>query len=35
MAGAIMEYTSIQNSYKAALSVGAQIIQPSLVDFIR
>jgi len=35
MAETIMEYNSVNNTYKAALSVGAQIIQPSLVDFIR
>lgn len=35
MAETIMEFKSIQNTYRAALSVGAQIIQPSLVDFIR
>lgn len=35
MAAAIMEFNSVQNTFRAALSVGAQIIQPSLVDFIR
>jgi len=35
MAETIMEFKSIQNVYRAALSVGSQIIQPSLVDFIR
>ena len=35
MAEAIMEFQSIQNTFRAALSVGSQIIQPSLVDFIR
>ena len=35
MAEAIIQYKSLQNVYQAALSVGAQIIQPSLVDFIR
>ncbi|MGI5901746.1 MAG: flagellar hook-associated protein FlgL [Desulfitobacteriia bacterium] len=35
MAENIMEFKSIQNVFRAALSVGAQIIQPSLVDFIR
>lgn len=31
----IIEFQNQQNVYKAALSVGAQIIQPSLVDFIK
>lgn len=31
----ITEFTNSQNVYKAALSVGAKIIQPSLVDFMR
>lgn len=35
MAETIMEFKSIENVYRAALSVGSQIIQPSLVDFIR
>lgn len=35
IAEAIMEFQSIQNTFRAALSVGSQIIQPSLVDFIR
>jgi len=35
MAEAIMEFQSIQNTFRAALSVGSQIIQPSLVDFIK
>ncbi len=35
MAGAIMEFKSVENVFKAALSVGAQIIQPSLIDFMR
>lgn len=35
MAETIMEFQSVQNVYRAALSVGSQIIQPSLVDFIR
>ena len=35
MAKAITDFTSQQNTYKAALSVGAQIIQVSLVDFMR
>jgi len=35
MAELIVEYQNQENVYKAALSVGAQIIQPSLVDFMR
>jgi flagellar hook-associated protein 3 FlgL len=35
MAKTITDFTNQQNVYKAALSVGAQIIQPSLVDFIK
>jgi len=35
IARAITEFTNSQNVYKAALSVGAKIIQPSLVDFMR
>lgn len=35
LAATIMEFQSIQNVYRAALSVGSQIIQPSLVDFIK
>ncbi|RNC29580.1 MAG: Flagellin [Candidatus Dichloromethanomonas elyunquensis] len=35
MAETIMEFKTIQNVYRAALSVGSQIIQPSLVDFIQ
>lgn len=35
MAKTIMDFTNSQNIYKAALSVGAKIIQPSLVDFMR
>lgn len=35
MAQTILEFQSQQNVYQAALSVGAKIIQPSLVDFIR
>jgi len=31
----IVEYQNQENVYKAALSVGAKIIQPSLVDFMR
>lgn len=35
MAKTITAFTSQQNVYKAALAVGAKIIEPSLVDFIR
>lgn len=35
LAASILDYNSTMNTYRAALSVGAQIIQPSLVDFIR
>ncbi|KUO71295.1 MAG: hypothetical protein APF81_24930 [Desulfosporosinus sp. BRH_c37] len=35
MAKTITDFKNQENTYKAALSVGAQIIQPSLVDFIR
>ncbi|TGE32590.1 flagellar hook-associated protein FlgL [Desulfosporosinus sp. Sb-LF] len=35
MAKTITDFTSQQNVYKAALSVGAKIIEPSLVDFMR
>jgi len=35
MASTITEFTNASNVYKAALSVGAKIIQPSLVDFMR
>ncbi|UWG98304.1 flagellar hook-associated protein FlgL [Dehalobacter sp. DCM] len=35
LAETIMDFNAVNNTYKAALSVGAQIIQPSLVDFIR
>ncbi|MCL1917097.1 MAG: flagellar hook-associated protein FlgL [Peptococcaceae bacterium] len=35
MAEAILQLKSVQNIYQAALAVGAQIIQPSLVDFMR
>jgi len=34
MAKAITDLTNQQNTYQAALSVGAKIIQPSLVDYI-
>lgn len=35
MAKTITDFTNTSNVYKAALSVGAKIIQPSLVDFMR
>ncbi|MBS4025125.1 MAG: flagellar hook-associated protein FlgL [Clostridia bacterium] len=35
MAEAITRFTALENVYRAALSTGARIIQPSLVDFIR
>lgn len=35
MAKTITDFTNSQNVYKAALSVGAKIIEPSLVDFMR
>lgn len=35
MAKTITDFTNQQNTYKAALAVGAQIIQPSLVDFMK
>lgn len=35
MAKTITDFTTKQNTYKAALAVGAQIIQTSLVDFMR
>jgi len=35
MAKTITDFTNQQNVYKAALDVGAKIIQPSLVDFMR
>jgi len=35
MAKTITDFTNQQNVYKAALSVGAKIIEPSLVDFMR
>ncbi len=35
MAKTITDFTNQQNIYKAALAVGAKIIQPSLVDFMR
>jgi flagellar hook-associated protein 3 FlgL len=35
LAKALTDFTSQQSAYQAALKVGAQIIQPSLVDFLR
>lgn len=35
IAKTITDYTSVQTTYKAALSVGAQILQTSLIDYIR
>lgn len=35
MAEAIMHFQNLENVYRASLSVGAKVIQPSLVDFIR
>ncbi|QEC46819.1 flagellar hook-associated protein 3 [Baekduia soli] len=35
LAKALTDYTSQQSAYQATLKVGAQIIQPSLVDFLR
>jgi flagellar hook-associated protein 3 FlgL len=35
LAKAINDFTSKQSAYQAALKVGSQIIQPSLVDFLR
>ncbi|AFM42738.1 flagellar hook-associated protein 3 [Desulfosporosinus acidiphilus SJ4] len=35
MAGAISDFQSQQNTFEAALSVGAKIIPPSLVDFLK
>jgi flagellar hook-associated protein 3 FlgL len=35
MAETIVEFKNQENVYRAALSVGAQIIQPSLVDFMK
>ena len=35
IAKTIIEFKNQENVYKAALSIGAQIIQPSLVDFMR
>jgi flagellar hook-associated protein 3 FlgL len=35
LAKALIDFTAQQSAYQAALKVGAQIIQPSLVDFLR
>jgi flagellar hook-associated protein 3 FlgL len=35
LAETVMEFKNQENVYRAALSVGAQIIQPSLVDFMK
>lgn len=35
MAEAIMWFKNLENIYRASLSVGSKVIQPSLVDFIR
>lgn len=35
MAETIMEFKSVENVYRAALAVGSQVIQPSLVDFLK
>lgn len=35
LAKALTDFSSQQSAYQAALKVGAQIIQPSLVDFLR
>jgi flagellar hook-associated protein 3 FlgL len=35
LAQAITDFTAQQSAYQAALKVGSQIIQPSLVDFLR
>jgi len=35
MAKTLIDFTSQENVYRAALAVGAKIIQPSLVDFMR
>jgi len=35
LAKALTDYTAQQTAYQAALKVGASVIQPSLVDFIR
>lgn len=35
MGGVIMQLKNAENVYRASLSVGAKVIQPSLIDFIR
>ncbi|HEU4975135.1 MAG TPA: flagellar hook-associated protein FlgL [Baekduia sp.] len=35
LARALTDFTTQQSAYQAALKVGAQVIQPSLVDFLR
>jgi flagellar hook-associated protein 3 FlgL len=35
LAKALTDFTAQQSAYQAALKVGAQVIQPSLVDFLR
>ncbi len=35
MAEAIMNFKNLENIYRASLSVGSKVIQPSLVDFIK
>jgi flagellar hook-associated protein 3 FlgL len=35
IAKTIIDFKNSENVYKAALSIGAKIIQPSLVDFMR
>lgn len=35
MAEAIMHFKNLENIYRASLSVGSKVIQPSLVDFMR
>jgi flagellar hook-associated protein 3 FlgL len=35
IAKAMTDFSTQQNVYRTALSVGAKIIQPSLVDFLR
>lgn len=35
MSAAILEYNSTMNTFRAALSIGSQIIKPSLVDFLQ
>jgi flagellar hook-associated protein 3 FlgL len=35
LAKALTDFTAQQSAYQAALKVGAQVIQPSLLDFLR